>query len=186
MNNDDWYDGYSSPVPLPELIGKSEILDISHRRELCKNLPARAEGYSWTLAFSTSQMGFSLKTLYRTLAKYDSPTLLIIRDTENVVFGAFASCSIRQSDGFYGTGETYLFRFIPKFERYPWTGDNQYYIKGNSDSLAFGAGDGCFGLWLDVDLYHGSSHPCKTFGNHSPLARRQDFVVNTLECWCFL
>ena len=135
-------------------------------------------------------MGFSLKSLYRALSKYEGPVLLIIKDTENVVFGAFCSCSLRPSESFYGTGETYLFTFKPnpcaaQFARYPWTGDNLYFIKGNSDSIVLGAGEGNFGLWLDEDLYHGSTHLCKTFNNEL-LSKNEDLVVSVLECWCFL
>lgn len=184
---DQWYNLESS-ILLPDLHGKSDILEQKHIRELSRFLPARAEGYSWTLAFTTSQMGFSLKSLYRSLSKYEGPVLLLIKDNEHVVFGAFSSCSLRPSESFYGTGETYLFTFKHnqgQFRRYAWTGDNLFFIKGNTDSLAFGAGEGNFGLWLDEDLYHGSTHPCKTF-NNEPLTNHEDFVVCTLECWCFL
>uniref|UniRef100_A0A6G1SCX8 Oxidation resistance protein 1 n=1 Tax=Aceria tosichella TaxID=561515 RepID=A0A6G1SCX8_9ACAR len=176
---------------LPDLHGKSDILEEKHVRELSKIMPARAEGYSWTLAFTTTTMGFSLKSLYRALSRYEGPVLLIIKDNEGTVFGAFSSCNLRPSESFYGTGETYLFTFKHQqqqqstLKRYPWTGDNLYFIKGGTDSLAFGAGEGNFGLWLDEDLYHGSTHSCKTF-NNEPLTNHEDFVVCTLECWCFL
>jgi len=182
-----WYN-FESTIPLPDLHGKSDILEQHHVRELSKSLSARAEGYAWTLAFTTSQMGFSLKSLYRSLAKYEGPVLLVIKDTENVVFGAFCSCSLLPSESFYGTGETYLFTFKSnptQIKRYPWTGDNLYFINGNSESIVVGAGDGAFGLWLDQDLYHGSTHCCKTF-NNEPLTNHEDFVVSALECWCFL
>lgn len=227
---DQWY-SFDSSASLPELHGKSDILEQRHIRDLSRLMPARAEGYSWTLAFTTTQMGFSLKSLYRSLSKYEGPVLLLIKDSNHIVFGAFSSSSLRVSESFYGTGETYLFTFKPQqqqlqannnissssnnnnnnnniimtnnnlqpssgqsdssttttisFKRFPWTGDNLFFIKGNTDSLAFGAGEGSFGLWLDEDLYHGSTHPCKTF-NNEPLTINQDFVVCTLECWCFL
>jgi hypothetical protein len=44
---------------------------------------------------------------------------------------------------------------------------------------------GNFGLWLDGDLFHGRSHPCKTFGNTS-LSIEEDFVVKGIECWAFV
>lgn len=188
---DQWYN-FESSIPLPDLHGKSDILEQRHIIELSNFLPARAEGYAWTLAFTTTTMGFSLKSLYRSLSKYEGPVLLIIKDNEHIVFGAFSSCCLKPSESFYGTGETYLFTFkynqatkLYEFKRFTWTGDNLYFIKGDSDSLAFGAGDGNFGLWLDEDLYHGSTHSCKTF-NNEPLTNHEDFVVCTLECWCFL
>ncbi|KAK3515741.1 hypothetical protein QTP70_030185 [Hemibagrus guttatus] len=100
------------------------------------------------------------------------------------VFGALASEPFKVSDGFYGTGETFLFSFYPQFEVYKWTGDNMFFIKGDMDSLAFGGGSGEFGLWLDGDLYHGRSHSCKTFGNPM-LSMREDFFVQDIEIWSF-
>ncbi|XP_030749606.1 oxidation resistance protein 1 isoform X3 [Sitophilus oryzae] len=169
----------------PDLIGKTEILTDYHRECLCRHLPARAEGYAWTLVFSTSQHGFSLNSMYRKMAKLESPILLVIEDTDNNVFGALTSCALHVSDHFYGTGESLLFRFTPHFQVYNWTGENLYFIKGNNESLSIGAGDGKFGLWLDGDLYIGRSESCKTYGNDA-LTPKIDFVVKTLECWAFI
>ncbi|XP_033227953.1 TLD domain-containing protein 2 isoform X6 [Belonocnema kinseyi] len=172
-------------IIIPDLVGTTEILSDDHREHLCRHLPARAEGYLWTLVFSTSQHGFSLNSMYRKMAKVESPILLVIEDTEGNVFGALTSCSLHVSDHFYGTGESLLFRFTPRFQAFNWTGDNLYFIKGNNESLAIGAGDGKFGLWLDGDLYQGRTQSCSTYGNE-PLAPREDFVVKTLECWAFI
>lgn len=57
------------------------------------------------------------------------------------VFGALTSCALKVSDHFYGTGESLLFRFTPEFQVFNWTGDNMYFIKGNNESLAIGAGE---------------------------------------------
>ncbi|XP_024080710.1 nuclear receptor coactivator 7 isoform X3 [Cimex lectularius] len=170
---------------LPDLVGTTEILSEDHRKQLCRHLPARAEGYVWTLVFSTSQHGFSLNSMYRKMTRVESPILMVIQDTDNNVFGALTSCSLKVSDHFYGTGESLLFRFSPECQVYNWTGDNMFFIKGNNESLSIGAGDGKFGLWLDGDLYQGRSEPCATYGNE-PLSPQQDFVVKTLECWAFV
>jgi LysM repeat protein len=83
---------YSSAAPSldvelspPDLVGTTEILTDYHREALCRHLPARAEGYSWTLVFSTSQHGFSLNSMYRKMFKLESPILLVIEDTDNNV-----------------------------------------------------------------------------------------------------
>ncbi|XP_073985564.1 TLD domain-containing protein mustard isoform X17 [Rhodnius prolixus] len=170
---------------IPDLVGNTEILSEDHRKQLCRHLPARAEGYVWTLVFSTSQHGFSLNSMYRKMTRVESPILMVIQDTDNNVFGALTSCSLKVSDHFYGTGESLLFRFAPDCQVYNWTGDNMYFIKGNNESLSIGAGDGKFGLWLDGDLYQGRSESCATYGNE-PLSPQQDFVVKTLECWAFV
>ncbi|XP_046967385.1 TLD domain-containing protein 2 isoform X11 [Vanessa cardui] len=101
----------------PDLIGTSEIFTMEHREKLCSVLPARAQGYMWSLAFSTSQHGFSLASMYRKMQRVDSPVLLVIQDTDNNVFGALTSCAFRPSEHFYGTGESLLFSFQRVEER---------------------------------------------------------------------
>ncbi|XP_064481162.1 oxidation resistance protein 1-like isoform X2 [Ornithodoros turicata] len=172
-------------VPLPEMQEPSEILADEHRRQLCRHLPARAESYSWALLYSSLRDGFSLKTLYREMRTYEGPVLLVVLDTQGTMFGACASCPLKVSDHFYGTGESFLFTFHPRFRAYHWTGDNAYFIKGNPDSVAFGAGNGQFGLWLDGDLFHGRSRRCQTFCNQV-LSQKEDFVVKAIEAWGFV
>ncbi|XP_029359404.1 oxidation resistance protein 1a isoform X5 [Echeneis naucrates] len=168
----------------PNLREPSDLLEADQIEKLAKNLPPRTIGYPWTLAFGTSKHGMSIKTLYRTMQGQDTPVLMVIKDSDGQVFGALASEPFKVSDGFYGTGETFLFTFNPEFEVYKWTGDNMFFIKGDTDSLAFGGGSGEFGLWLDGDLYHGRSHSCKTFGNPM-LSKKEDFYVQDIEIWAF-
>lgn len=53
--------------------------------QLAKHLPPRTIGYPWTLAFSTSKHGMSIKTLYRIMQGQDSPVLLVIKDSDGQV-----------------------------------------------------------------------------------------------------
>lgn len=83
---------YSSAAPSldielspPDLVGSTEILTDYHRECLFRHLPARAEGYPWTLVFSTSQHGFSLNSMYRKMYRLESPVLMVIEDTDNNV-----------------------------------------------------------------------------------------------------
>ncbi|XP_077070895.1 oxidation resistance protein 1a isoform X4 [Siphateles boraxobius] len=168
----------------PNLNEPSDLLEAEHIEKLAKHLPPRTIGYHWNLTFSTSKHGMSIKTLYRTMQDQESPMLLVIKDSDGQMFGALASQPFKVSEGFYGTGETFLFTFYPEFEAYKWTGDNLFFIKGDMDSLAFGGGSGEFGLWLDGDLYHGRSHSCKTFGNPM-LSMKEDFFVQDIEIWSF-
>ncbi|XP_037532366.1 oxidation resistance protein 1a isoform X2 [Nematolebias whitei] len=168
----------------PNLRETSELLEVEQIEKLARHLPPRTIGYPWALAFGTSKHGMSIKTLYRAMQGQDTPVLLVIKDSDGQVFGALASEPFKVSEGFYGTGETFLFTFNPEFEVYKWTGDNMFFIKGDTDSLAFGGGSGEFGLWLDGDLYHGRSHSCKTFGNPM-LSKKEDFYVQDIEIWAF-
>ncbi|KAI4487668.1 hypothetical protein M0802_011930 [Mischocyttarus mexicanus] len=170
---------------VPNLVGTTGILTYERRAILCKQLPARAEGFLWTLVFSTSQNGFSLKSMYRQMANFESPILLVIKDTEGNVFGALTNRTLHKSNRFYGAAETLLFKFTPRFQAFYWTGNNVNFIKGNSGSLAIGYGDGKFGLWLNSDLHRGITQSCSTFDNE-PLAPHEDFYVKDLECWAFI
>nr|XP_060631748.1 oxidation resistance protein 1 isoform X2 [Anolis sagrei ordinatus] len=168
----------------PNLSDPSELLQLEQIEKLTKYLPPRTIGYPWTLVYSTAKHGMSLKTLYRTMMGLDTPVLMVIKDSDGQIFGALASEPFKVSDGFYGTGETFLFTFCPEFEVFKWTGDNMFFLKGDMDALAFGGGGGEFALWLDGDLYHGRSHSCKTFGNRT-LSKKEDFIIQDIEIWGF-
>ncbi|XP_021114859.1 nuclear receptor coactivator 7 isoform X3 [Heterocephalus glaber] len=152
--------------------------------ELARRLPARVQGYPWRLAYSTLEHGTSLKTLYRKSASLDSPVLLVIKDMDNQIFGAYATHPFKFSDHYYGTGETFLYTFSPNFKVFKWSGENSYFINGDISSLELGGGGGRFGLWLDADLYHGRSNSCSTF-NNDILSKKEDFIVQDLEVWTF-
>ncbi|KAG5271326.1 hypothetical protein AALO_G00178480 [Alosa alosa] len=169
---------------LPELRDPSEILLDQHLERLVAHLPAQTQGYPWRLVYSTVVHGISLRTLYSNMASVDRPVLLVIKDMENQVFGAFSSHPFRVSNSCYGTGETFLYTFSPEFKMFSWTGENSYFVKGFRDSLQLGGGGGPFGLWLDDDLNHGSSFSCSTF-NNQPLSGHHDFAVQELEVWTF-
>ncbi|XP_066103842.1 nuclear receptor coactivator 7 isoform X3 [Saccopteryx bilineata] len=169
---------------LPTLQPHSALLENMHIEQLARRLPARVQGYPWRLAYSTLEHGTSLKTLYRKSASLDSPVLLVIKDMDNQVFGAYATHPFKFSDHYYGTGETFLYTFSPNFKVFKWSGENSYFINGDISSLELGGGGGRFGLWLDADLYHGRSNSCSTF-NNDILSKKEDFIVQDLEVWTF-
>ncbi|XP_029349788.1 nuclear receptor coactivator 7 isoform X2 [Echeneis naucrates] len=172
------------PEGLHNIVESSHILDVSHVRELCKELPPKTIGHTWKLAYSTSRDGASLKSLYRKLSATDSPVLIVIKDALDEIFGAFLSHPLKPSETFYGTGETFLFMLHPRFKCFRWTGENSFFIKGDLDSFAIGGGSGHFGLWVDENLYLGRSSPCYTF-NNCCLSETDDFRVMELEVWKF-
>lgn len=169
-----------------EMNDESEILSKNDINLLEQKLPPIAIGNPWKLAFSTTKDGFCLKSLYRKMSYYpaDTPVLLIIQDTKGRVFGALASNTLRPSQYFYGTSQSFLFQMSPTFKVYKWDGDNFYFIKGNPDSVIFGSGNGNFGLWLDGDLNNGRTQSCPTFDS-PPLVPEEDFTIKTIECWTF-
>uniref|UniRef100_A0A4W6D1G1 Nuclear receptor coactivator 7 n=1 Tax=Lates calcarifer TaxID=8187 RepID=A0A4W6D1G1_LATCA len=177
-------DGDLSVDALPILSDTSDLMQDTHIEKLACRLPARVQGYPWRLAYSTVKHGTSLKTLYRNLSDVDSPVLLVIKDMDNQIFGAFSTHPFRVSEHCYGTGETFLYSFCPEIKVYRWTGENSYFVKGNTDSLQMGGGGGQLGLWLDAELYRGTTTKCATF-NNQPLSAQQDFSIHSLEVWTF-
>lgn len=177
-------DGELSVDALPLLSDTSDLLQDTHIEKLACRLPARVQIYPWRLAYSTVKHGTSLKTLYRSLADVDSPVLLVIKDMDNQIFGAFSTHPFRVSEHCYGTGETFLYSFCPEIKVYRWTGENSYFVKGNTDSLQMGGGGGQLGLWLDAELYRGTTTKCATF-NNQPLSAQQDFNIHSVEVWTF-
>ncbi|XP_036260433.1 nuclear receptor coactivator 7 isoform X3 [Molothrus ater] len=179
-----YYEEEEDDDTLPILKHHSALLENMHIEQLARRLPARVQGYPWRLAYSTLEHGTSLKTLYRKSAALDSPVLLVIKDMDNQIFGAYATHPFRFSDHYYGTGETFLYTFSPHFKVFKWSGENTYFINGDTTSLELGGGGGRFGLWLDADLYHGRSNSCSTF-NNDILTKKEDFIIQDVEVWTF-
>ena len=80
------------------------------------------------------------------------------------------------SGHFYGTGECFLFRWEASEQaivKSIWTRQEELFQLASSDALAMGGGSGggknsgggCYGLWGDQNLEHGSSGRCATFDN---------------------
>lgn len=168
----------------PQMKGKSEILRLEDICKLSEVFPPRLCGTEWRLVFSTGLHGFSLNSLYRRCQDETSPTLLVIQDTKDCVFGALMSSPLKLCEHFYGTGESFLFTCQPQFRWFAWSGENQLFSRGNIDSFLVGAGDGRFGLYVDSSLYQGRTQSCETY-NNDPLTPAEDFVLKKLECWTF-
>jgi hypothetical protein len=67
-----------------------------------------------------SQHGASLDTLL-SRSRDIQPTLLVIKDNKNCLFGAFAADPWRRTTGYYGSGHTFVFSFhleaVPSSQR---------------------------------------------------------------------
>ncbi|VUZ49528.1 unnamed protein product [Hymenolepis diminuta] len=138
------------------------------------------------------------------------PSVLLIKDTTEHVMGAYLNCHPRVLTGsFYGTGESFVFHWIPSpptipstgddltvetvgnksksggnlcFKKYSWSGKNSFFISGDSDVLAVGCSNGRSALRIDASLNRGRSEPCETFDNPE-LTPTGDFFIYALELW---
>lgn len=79
----------------------------------------------WTLVYSINRDGVSMGTFFEK-CKYWRYTLLVVRDTNNWVFGGFCCETWKKSTKFYGTGESFLFTLQDGNEPtcFRWTGEN--------------------------------------------------------------
>lgn len=95
------------------------------------------------LSYATVIHGTSFEVLFRLLGNLKVPNLLVLRDYDKNVFGAFFSEGWKRKELFYGTGETFLFTFktTQELTRYKWTEQNNYFLLTNGESgICIGAG----------------------------------------------
>ncbi|KAK8703928.1 hypothetical protein V6N13_047568 [Hibiscus sabdariffa] len=170
----------------PKLSDESVFINCDLYKFLMSSLPNIVKGCQWTLLYSTSKHGISLRTLIRKSAELPGPCLLITGDKQGAVFGAMLECPLKPTPKrkYQGTNQTSVFTTKygePRLFRA--TSANRYYYICMNDMLALGGGDN-FALSFDGDLLTGTSGPCETFGN-SCLACNEDFELKTVELWGF-
>ncbi len=113
--------------PLGELkmMGKSSILTERMRQyvlpaakiaQIRSALPDCMQYQNWSLAFDINHDGVSFYTFFHKVARYN-PTLVLIQDTANNVFGIYASQHWHSAKEFYGTGECFVFSFKVRFAK---------------------------------------------------------------------
>jgi len=111
--------------------------------------------------------------------------MVVIKDSGDTLFGVWLGENVHPSKGaYYGSGESFLWKFKDTLHVYKWTGRNDYVALCELDYLSFGGGDGKYGLYLDDTLLDGSSAWCPTFANEplcSDLGHKQGDSV-TFEC----
>ncbi|XP_037977318.1 GTPase-activating protein skywalker isoform X7 [Plutella xylostella] len=184
----------------------SHTLTIRELFTLWSWLPVRITMYQPVLLYTTEEHGCSLTTFY-VRVEHHEPTLLMIKTTNNEVFGAY--CSTRwfernQKDergnrqAYFGTGETFLFSLYPERARYPWVGcvasgaepkeervshGSELFMAADSKMITIGGGDGQ-AIWMDENIRFGKTDRCSTF-NNPPLCPSGDFEIRVLEVYGF-
>jgi len=141
-----------------------------------------------------------MNTFFRNAEYTNGPSIMVIRTTNGEIFGGFASEPWKKRlphEGFYGTGECFLFSLYPRAEVHQWTGANVFCMYSTGDEIAMGGGRSKkmtvekefessvsvhFGIWLDSEFLVGYSHPCGTFENPQ-LAEKEQFETIFVEFW---
>ncbi|XP_033759375.1 GTPase-activating protein skywalker-like isoform X2 [Pecten maximus] len=160
-------------------------------------LPPRFAVCQPELLYTSEEHGTSLMTLY-TRVEDHQPTLIVIKTTNDEVFGAFCSTYWRDRKrrtknlSYFGTGETFIFTLSPKKQKYSWVGLKQedipntanMFLAGDNSMLTVGGGNG-EAIQLDANLHHCRTEKCDTFLNE-PLCAEQDFTCKVVEVYGFV
>ena len=170
---------------LPKLDSKSDILNTNQLKELHSRLPSYHQYSSLYKIFSISIDGSALKSFYNKCEGINN-SVLVIKDDEGNVFGAYASEVYTPNSTFSGTGECFLFTFYKdnKIHIYNSTGINDHYIYCDDEQICFGCSGDYFSLSLRNNLLDGYSKYTQTYKNE-PLNNKDKFVIYNLEVWGF-
>ncbi|KAJ3055527.1 oxidation resistance protein 1 [Rhizophlyctis rosea] len=182
---------FSTPPPKPlTLHHRSPNSDPVIQRDIAELIrpilpPLPREALHWDLLYSTDQHGMSISTMF---GKAEGEGVLAVKDDEGRCFGVFLSEGLRIGKGYYGNGATFLWRVNERggVTAYLTTGKNEYYVLSEAGSgLAFGGGEGDFGLWINDNLLDGHSSSCPTYDNEPLAGSAGKFKVAAVELWGF-
>ncbi|XP_026293246.1 GTPase-activating protein skywalker isoform X1 [Frankliniella occidentalis] len=203
-------EGSRSPEPRTHAMGvypiykiRSAIVSQEELFTLWSWLPVRITMYQPILLYTTEEHGCSLTTFYVRVEQHE-PTLLMIKTSNNEVFGAYCSTrwyerNVKDDRGnrqaYFGTGETFLFSLYPERAKYPWVGMEQspgekqldhsaeLFLAADHKMITIGGGEGQ-AIWMDENIRYGKTDRCLTF-NNPPLCPSGDFEIRVLEVYGF-
>lgn len=193
----------------PNVIGTSKILSTSHFQAIQNAVPARYRWDSFTLLYDLDAHGESVNTFF-TRCRDKGQTILVCLTDKDEILGGFASESWQSTAKYYGTGETFVFTFSPRFVKYRWSRKNNFFLSSSTSDVAvpeavcaesfvrdhlgygssasvvaFGGGSG-YALSLNERFREGTSSACETFDSPPLLGEsRRIFTVARLEVWGF-
>ena len=170
---------------LPKLDTPSEILSNNQLKELHLFFPYFLQYSSLNKIFSISTDGTALKSLYKKCEGIKN-SILVIKDKDQNIFGAFASDIIYPSFTFTGTPDSFLFTFYKeeKIHIYKATEINDNYMYCDNEQICFGSDGEQFSLSLKNNLLDGFTKTTDTYKN-KPLNGSDKFTIAKLEIWGF-
>ena len=170
---------------LPKLDIKSEILSNNQLKELHLYFPYFLQYSSLSKIFSLSQDGTALKTLYKKCEGIKN-SILVIKDNEKNIFGAFASDILDPSATFTGSVDSFLFTFYKeeKIHVYKATHINDNFMYCDFEKICFGNSGDNFSLALTNNLSDGTTTTTDTYKN-KPLNGGNKFTVVNVEIFGF-
>ncbi|XP_015587276.1 TLD domain-containing protein 1 isoform X2 [Cephus cinctus] len=166
----------------PSILGLGDVLflNLNLPHELCNE---------WRFLFSSQVHGESFSTMLGRISMQGS-TIIILQDTDDHVFGGFASDSWMLGPNFIGNQSCFLFKLEPNILIFPSTGYNNHYQYLNlhqqtmPNGLLMGGQLNYPGLWLDCEYGTGkSSVSCTTFQGYVQLSGKENFTLKHCEVW---
>lgn len=167
----------------PRMVGltllRSPVLTRTTAIEVRESLPAMFRFMDWHLCYSPEIHGTSLKTLYR---NQKGANVLVIRDTDGGVFGAFCEEAWQPSLGSFGkTPNSFAFRkrnAAAELEVFRTSGACRVQW---ADQNSLGVDTA---IVINEGLFHGTSLPSKAFNNQDSLSvSGEQFTIQSLTCW---
>lgn len=150
---------------------------------IVSKLPPVYAASDMRLLYSLDVDGAGLATFYQKVADW-SPLLLIVKDSQGYLMGAFCSDTWRPRSSYFGGKRTFVFTLYPKFKAYFSTEKNVFYQLATRSFIAVGGGDN-HALWLDENFKSGSSGPSQTFGSPR-LSGEASFRITNLQAYGFI
>lgn len=174
-------------VPFP-ISSSRTMLDIAHIVLLTAFIGGGVELYEWEMLYTLKE-GCSW-TRFESAVVDKGPTIFVLRDREDWIFGGYASRSWKLSNKFYGNGRSFLFRLYPTFKLFRPSFDDENFMFLNyiDDKLPMGLGMGGdlehFGIWVNIDKPIGKCHNlCPTFHEYECLSATSNFFYTDMEVW---
>lgn len=166
----------------PSILGLGDVLFLN------LSLPHELRD-EWRFLFSSQVHGESFSTMLGRIVMQGA-TIIILQDTDDHVFGGFASDSWRLGPNFIGNQSSFLFKLDPDILTFSSTNYNNHYQYLNlhqqtmPNGLLMGGQLNYPGLWLDCEYGTGkSSLSCTTFQNYVQLSGKEDFKIKHCEVW---
>ncbi|KAF4321985.1 hypothetical protein JM18_003606 [Phytophthora kernoviae] len=179
-----WSGGETSGAGGRPLVGhQSAFLTEKHVQFLWKHLPNYLTCNQMELVFTTRVHGWNQLSFFSRLEN-KGPTLLVVQDEHDSIFGAFCPASWKRSKTVFGNGRAFVFSLSPRTNAYAWSGIDSSFMYTRRDAIFVGGGSKGIALCLQLDERRGFSHACTTFDS-PPLVDYDNFRCETLEVWGF-
>jgi len=170
---------------LPKLpLGNKTSLSLLQVVFLNTHLPHELR-HIWRPLFNTDVHGESFSKFTGCISS-QGPTIIVVWDDQNNVFGGFATDSWKMGPKFVGKPESFLFHLQPKMNIYdstPFNSNYQYFNlkqKTMPNGLGMGGQLDYFGFWIDSEFGIVKTSPtCSTY--HSPQLGQTEGKIRKIE-----